>query len=398
LPGRRKIITPITGYTIHNNVELVKGGADYFNRIETIANGAQYALHLQTYIFDEDETGTKVANYLIRAAERNVRVYLLLDGYASRNLSPAFISQLRNAGVNVGFFNPLFKSDLFYLGRRLHHKIIVADASVCMVAGINISNRYNDIGDAHGWLDWAIYVEGEAAKKIAEVCIQVWNRSVFRKRIKGGVNKVLFSQPLNECAVRIRRNDWVYKKTEITKVYRAFFRQSTSYVTIMTGYFWPPQHLLQLMARAAKRGVKIKIILTAKADVPLSKYTERYLYNWLFRNNIEIYEYNKNVLHGKMAVCDDLWLTTGSYNMNNISAFASVELNMEVKSKQLATETNKKLQIIIDNDCRQVISNEFWLENNLMQRFFYFLAYKITHLIFFVFTILFKQRKPGRDG
>src|SRR5580704_8128062 len=110
-------------YSSHNKVTIVRGGADYFSNIEKIADNARYSLHLQTYIFDEDETGNCVADALMRAAKRNVQVFLLLDGYASRNLSSKFISRLKDAGVHFAFFQPLFNSDLFYLGRRLHHKV-----------------------------------------------------------------------------------------------------------------------------------------------------------------------------------------------------------------------------------------------------------------------------------
>ncbi len=161
----------------------------------------------------------------------------------------------------------------------------------------------------------------------------------------------------------------------------------------MTGYFWPPQRLLLQMDKAAKRGVKIKLILTARADVPLSKYTERYLYGRLLRNNIEIYEYQNNILHGKIAVRDDAWITGGSYNLNNISAFASVELNLEVNNAAAATEVNNQLQKIIDNDCLKINKEEYYAGNHILKRFFYFLAYKATHIIFFLFTFYFRQKK-----
>src|SRR4051812_26322508 len=108
-------------YTRRNIVKIVKGGADYFNCIREIADNARYCLHLQTYIFDEDETGNYVAEALMRAAKRGVKVYLLVDGYASQNLSSAFIAGLKAAGINFAFFEPFFKSRNFYIGRRLHH-------------------------------------------------------------------------------------------------------------------------------------------------------------------------------------------------------------------------------------------------------------------------------------
>lgn len=378
-------------YTVHNKVKIIRGGADYFNAIEKIADEAKHFLHLQTYIFDGDETGQKVAAALIRAAKRKVKVYLLVDAYASQHLSKAFIAMLKEGGVHFGFFSPVFKGNFFYMGRRLHHKIIVADSCVCMVAGINVSNRYNDMGATKAWLDWAVYAEGEVAKGINAICVKLWNRSVFRKKCSMG--PVVCQLPQEECKVRIRRNDWVFKQTQITNSYRELFGHAHKEVTVMTSYFWPPQKLLNRMAAASRRGVKIRLILTATADVPFSKYTERYLYNWLFRHNIEIYEYTRNVLHGKIGVSDNERLTAGSYNVNNISAFASVELNLDILDRAVATEVSNKLDEIIRNDCERVTAESFAAASNLMLRFFYYCSYRITHAIFYLFTFYFTQKR-----
>ena len=379
-------------YTHHNSVKIVRGGADYFNYLKGIADNAKYSLHLQTYIFDEDETGTKVADALIRAAQRKVLVYVLLDGYASQHLSQAFISRLKEAGVHFGFFNPFLKNPSWYIGRRLHHKVVVADASVCMVAGINISNRYNDIGETKAWLDWAVYAEGEVAKQLNDICVKIWNRPRTREKCLV-INNPVAALPGGDCMVRIRRNDWVFTRTEITKTYRELFMNATAEVTMMTSYFWPPRKLLKRMTNAASRGVKIRLILTAKADVPLSKYTERYLYNLLFRNNIEIYEYQANVLHGKLAVCDGKWLTAGSYNVNNISAYASVELNLDISNTDIAGEVRKQLQQIITSNCLQITQSDFSKNNNALKRLGYYLSYRFVHWIFFLFTFYFIQRR-----
>ena len=380
-------------YTLHNKVKIVRGGADFFNCIEEIADNAKYSIHLQTYIFDEDETGNRVAGALIRAAKRNVLVYMLIDGYASKKLSAAFVTRLREAGIHFDFFRPMVLSNLFYLGRRLHHKVLVADASVCMVAGINVSNRYNDIGDTKAWLDWAVHAEGDVAVQLNNICIRIWNRSPLRKKCEINISTTP-SQLLNEkCPVRIRRNDWVFSHTQITRSYRELFNKAHSHATIMTSYFWPPQKLLNRMAAASRRGVKIQLILTAKADVPFAKYSERYLYRWLFRNNIEVYEYQKNVLHGKIAQRDSEWITAGSYNVNNISAFASVELNLDIDNAAVATEMNNKFQTIIADDCTQITPADVATTNNHLKLFYYYLSYRFIHIIFYLFTFYFTQKR-----
>lgn len=379
-------------YTIHNQVSILSSGADFFGHITHMAATATHTLHLQTYIFEQDETGHQVAQELIAAAARGVQVYLLVDGYASRSLTTTFIDSLKQGGVHVGFFEPFFKGRSFYFGRRMHHKLVVADAASCLVGGRNIGNRYNDFPSAPAWMDWALYVQGQAAAEIHKVCVSMWNRSVFRAKC----SNQLLHKPLpsaSVCKVRIRRNDWVYRRTEVLATYRQLLAQAQSEVVIMTSYFWPPDNLLRRMERAAARGVRIRLILTGYADVPLAKYAERYLYDRLFRSGIEVYEYQRNVLHGKIAVADARWLTCGSYNVNNISQFASVELNLDVDNQQVAQQLRTRLDSIMATDCLHIIPPKGGYALGVWRTFVCALAYWLVHFLFFMFTFYFSQRR-----
>src|SRR6202000_3038217 len=167
---RKRTPKLLAGYTPHNKVRLIHGGKDYFSTLLQLIDEAQTIIHLQTYIFDGDETGREVSDALLRAAARKVQVFILLDGYASQHLPHHLIQEWKAAGIRFRWFWPLFKSRHFYLGRRLHHKVIVADAARGMAGGVNISDRYNDIGGQMAWLDRALLVEGEAALKLYIIC------------------------------------------------------------------------------------------------------------------------------------------------------------------------------------------------------------------------------------
>ncbi len=379
---------PSDTYTPHSDVKMVRGGKEYFSQIQNIASIAQQTLHLQTYIFDEDETGQEVAQALLAAARRGVNVYVMVDGYASQKLSDAFVKKLQAGGVNFRYFMPLLYSRYYYLGRRMHHKIIVADATTVMVGGVNISNRYNDMPDAPAWLDWAVIAKGPVAASINKLCERMWNKTVFAAKCTPHIGS---SNTVGSILVRMRRNDWVFRKTDITNTYLELFATSQHNVTIMTSYFWPPQRLLLKMEEAARRGVKIKLVLTGAADVPLAKYAERYLYNRLFRSSIEVFEYLPNVLHGKMGMCDGEWATVGSYNLNNISAFASIELNLDVKDKALVMKLNGAVEDIIAKDCTLVSKSGYDAYRNVLKKLLYYLSYRAIHTLFFLFTFYYKQ-------
>jgi len=387
-----------SAYIPHNKVRLVRGGRDYFSTLTRLIGHAQYSVHLQVYIYEDDETGQTVAAALMEAAKRGVKVYLLCDGYASKELSAGFIKELQTAGVNFRFFEPLLKSEHFYFGRRMHHKVVVVDASYGLTGGVNISDRYNDIGGQKAWLDRALLVEGEAALKLHIICRDMWTKAYYKR---DGGRKERFAwlpghTPAEECMVRVRRNDWVQGKSQISKSYLEMFRNAQSHITILSSYFLPGSMFRRQMALAARRGVKIKIIVGNISDVRISRLAEQYMYRWLFRNRIEVYEYLDTILHGKLAVYDGEWMTDGSYNVNKISAYASVELNMDVRNTGFATKVEQELDEIIEHHCVRMTPGNF--HHPVYRQFLQWLAFQTIRFIFFLFTFYFRQERGTSSG
>ena len=367
--------------TTKNKVELIQGGKDYFALLIKLINEATESIHFQTYIYDEDETGNAVTEALINAASRSVKIFMLLDRYGSQSLSKEWVAKVKAAGIFFRFFSPLYKSKRFYLGRRLHHKVVVIDGCKSTVAGLNISNRYNDTAEAPAWLDWALFIEGEASEKLEDVC-----KSRLRVRYAKHAPKRSGTSYKGSVPVRVSVNDWVRRKRQIYRSYLEMFRNSKEEVLIMSAYFLPGRRFRKAIEAAVRRGVKFKVVLTGNADVFMIKYAERYIYQWLFKNNIEVYEYTKNVLHGKISVCDRAWVTVGSFNLNNLSSFASVELNADVFDKDFAARVHDRLQAIIDTDCVRVTEKKFNRQFNFVSRTAHHAAYYLFRFLFFIST------------
>jgi cardiolipin synthase A/B len=192
-------------------------------------------------------------------------------------------------------------------------------------------------------------------------------------------------------SVRLRQNDWVKGKHEIWRSYFNLFNNAEQSITIMCSYFLPGHVLRRQLNKASQRGVKIKVILAGPSDVMLAKYAERYLYDWMFRNNIEIYEYQPTVLHAKMAIADNHWMTIGSFNVNNISAYASSEINVDVRNRPFVVSVNHVLEEIIKTDCIQVTRKNFKTNATLFRRFLQKTSYEIIRIVLNVSTFYFKH-------
>jgi len=143
---------------------------------------------------------------------------------------------------------------------------------------------------------------------------------------------------------------------------------------------------------AARRGVNIKVVTAGMSDVRTAKFAERYLYRWLLRNKIELYEYQPNILHGKIAVCDSEWTTIGSYNINDISAYASIETNLNVRDTKFAKKTEAILNEIIEKDCLRITIETFSKSQNLLKRFIEWLSYQFVRMMLYLFTFYFKRK------
>ena len=381
-------------YSIHNKVKIIRAGKEYFDFLLHLINTATDSIHLQTYIYDDDETGMLIADALKSSAKRNVEVYLLTDGYASQIMSQKFIYELRDAGIHFRFFEPFFRSKYFYLGRRMHHKVFVADAKFALVGGINIANRYNEMPGKLAWLDYSLYVEGEVAKELCVLCWKTWNLFPAKMGITPCEEKQLVFDFRDEETswVRMRRNDWVRRKNEISATYIEMLLNARSHITIMCSYFLPGKIIRSLLSNAANRGVKIKVITAGPSDIMLAKYAERWMYDWLLRNKIELFEYQPSILHAKVAVCDSEWLTIGSYNVNNISAYASIELNLDVRSADFAKGVEQVLEIIIQNECVAITKNKHIHTKNIFKQFIRWCSYQFIRIVFYLLTFYFKQR------
>ncbi len=383
-----------SGYITNNRVHLVRGGRPYFDQLLKMIGDAKESIQLQVYIYDDDETGQEVTQALMEAAKRNVLVYLLTDGYASQILSRSFVQQLEDAGIHFRLFEPLFKNRNAFIGRRLHHKLIVVDNRYAMVGGINISNHYNDMPGQPGWLDFALHMEGDIVKELCLLSKKIWEGRNPSQRINPcKIQQAPFDiKPDENCSLRLRRNDWLMEKSQVSKSYLEMFRKANDEIIMMSGYFLPGRIIRKNLKKTVERGVKVKLILAGMSDVRIAKYAERYIYSWIFRNHIDLYEYKPCVLHGKVAMYDRVWATIGSYNVNDISAYASIELNIDVNHPAFANMLQNTFEEIIKKDCVLITKENFDLHNGFLNKIWENICYMVIRILFYLFTFNFKQQ------
>jgi cardiolipin synthase len=368
-------------------IELVFSGEDYFARLERIINATKKELHLQTYIFDTDSTGLRIVEALKKAANRNVKIYLLLDGFGSGSFSSNIVKELRYYGVNIRFFSPFFSLNSFYIGRRLHQKVVVSDGKCVLIGGINIADKYHGTSFETPWLDYAIELESTVAKPIQQICRNLYLKK--RKVRKRKIETTLFDK--EPIAIRILQNDWLNRKNEVQKEYVKEIGNAQKEIVIVGSYFFPGSRIALALKKASKRKVPIKLIVSGISDLPVLRSASLYLYSILLKYNIEIYEWNKSVLHGKAAVIDGKWTTIGSFNMNNLSSFGSIEMNVEINSISFSEKYLLHLNKIM-SQCTRLTSETLKKRDGMFTRYSNLLSYLFIRFVVIIMTYFPKNR------
>jgi cardiolipin synthase len=366
-------------------IELVHSGEDYFLRMKSIIENAQEEIHLQTYIFENDETGRSIATCLKEATQRKVKVYVLLDGYGSAKLPNSFTEDLVQHGISFRFFSPLFSVNNFYLGRRMHHKILVADGKTALIGGINIGDKYHGTPDSEPWFDYAVQLRCSAAIDLQNLCRSIF----FKKRALIKIKSV--SHAADNALVRIIQNDWLAGKTEVCDAYFNAILHAEKEIVIAGSYFLPGKKLSSALKKACNRGIKITLILSSISDVPLIRRATTHLYSSFLGRHMVLYEWKKSVLHGKAAVVDDKWATVGSFNLNSLSCYASIEMNVEVNSSRFAGVLRYDFDNVI-SQCKQITFSTLKNKSGIANRIANWFSYQIVRATLFFLTFLPHKR------
>lgn len=340
-----------------NRIQLLENGDNYYPALYDAIDNAQQKIILETFIWFEDKVGKELHSVLLRAAQRGVSIEVLLDGYGSPDLSESFVSTLTSAGVIFRYYDPRppllgMRTNVF---RRMHRKIVVIDNTVAFVGGINYSAEHLSDYGPEAKQDYTVRVEGPIVEDILQFELENlpdnapakrwWQRRRHRpeENRKPGEAQALFVW---------RDND--DHRDDIERHYLKMLANARREVIIANAYFFPGYRLLHAMRNAARRGVTVKLIVQGEPDMPIVKVGARLLYNYLVKGGVQIYEYRRRPLHGKVALMDDHWATVGSSNLDPLSLSLNLEANLIIHDREFNQTLRDNLQKIIEQDCKQV--------------------------------------------
>ncbi|MDO9166855.1 MAG: cardiolipin synthase ClsB [Rhodoferax sp.] len=348
-----------------NLVTLLINGEAFFPRVFECIAAAEREVLLETFILFEDKVGLALQAALLTAARRGVQIDVTIDGYGSPDLSPAFISELTQAGVRVHVFDPSprlwgYRTNLF---RRMHRKIVVVDGTRAFVGGINYSaDHLADFGPT-AKQDYSVEIEGPLVTEIqdyamTQLLIAQRQPPSLRHRLFGREPEVPQGNTLPAAgtaeALLVTRDNREHR-SDIERHYRIAIRGARQRIIIANAYFFPGYRLLRQLRRAARRGVDVNLILQGEPDMPIVKIAAGLLYHHLLEAGVKIYEYQERPLHGKVALTDDEWSTVGSSNLDPLSLSLNLEANVIIKDRVFNRGLGEHLELLIQKSCKQVL-------------------------------------------
>jgi cardiolipin synthase len=341
-----------------HRARLLENGEQYFPRVFECIAAARREVIVETFILFEDKVGNELQARLIDAARRGVSVDLLVDGYGSADLGPAFIGALVSAGVRLRLFDPgkrLFGQRINLL-RRMHRKLVVIDGERAFVGGINFSaDHLADFG-AMAKQDYAVELQGPIVETIRRFALSVIEQQdhAAQPRRTEPTPQALAEPPHDGRRALFVTRDNHRHHNRIERHYRLAIRRAKKRVIIANAYFFPGYRLLRQISRAAQRGVDVRLILQGEPDMPIVKTAASMLYEHLQRHGVKVYEYCKRPLHGKVAVVDDDWATIGSSNLDPLSLTLNLEANVILQDAAFAGQLRERLEYLVEHECRLV--------------------------------------------
>ncbi|MEO8280758.1 MAG: cardiolipin synthase ClsB [Ideonella sp.] len=342
-----------------NKVSLLENGEAFFPRVNEAIAAAKKEILLETFILFEDKVGMKLHEALLNAARRGVEINVLVDGYGSPDLSAQFIGSLTEAGVRFRAFDPMPRMFGLRLNvlRRMHRKLIVIDGERAFIGGINFSaDHLTDFGP-QAKQDYSAEIEGpvvahlhQFARVAARVVQPSW-RSMRRQVVDA-------PPPAGDADALFITRDNRHHRDDIERQYRLALRSAQRRVVIANTYFFPGYRFIRELRKAARRGVEVVLILQGEPDMPIVKTAASTLYENLIRAGVQIHEYCRRPLHGKVAVVDDDWATVGSSNLDPLSLSLNLEANLVVRDREFNRRLSERLQHLIDNECRCIQADQ----------------------------------------
>lgn len=330
--------------TANNAVKVLVNGEQKFPEVLKALEQAKHHIHIEYYIYEDDEIGRTIEELLIKKAKEGVTVRFIYDDFGSRTIRKKMVRRMREGGVKAFVFHKIiFIALANRLNYRNHRKIIVVDGETGFVGGINVSSRYiNDANDPNKlfWRDTHLRIDGLGVHYLQYLFLADWNfcanehvepDHLFFPKLHIMTPK---GNKLVQMAASGPDSD---RPTILFSLLQAIYLAQEE-ILITTPYFIPGESILEALIVSALSGLKVKLLVPGVSDSVFVNTAARSYYGDLLKAGVEIYRYQKGFVHAKTVVTDSKVAIVGTANMDYRSFDLNFEVNAIVYDEAVATE------------------------------------------------------------
>jgi phosphatidylserine/phosphatidylglycerophosphate/cardiolipin synthase-like enzyme len=322
-----------------NRFELLPEGKRFWPAMREAIEGARRYLWIELYLMESGSLAERFIDALTSAAARGVEVKLMLDGLGSMGLSHGDRRRLRDGGVELRFFNPLAVTRLGGNLMRDHRKLVIVDGVTAFTGGFGIVDEFVD-----AWYEVAVRIQGPVVVDWMQLFAQVWDSPLTR----GNGTRTRLTRSLHGSSVPAPFADGMrgraiwgrgHRYQAIRLSLQGRIGTARRRLWLCTPYFVPTLSLRRALARAARRGIDVRLLLAGGGhhDHPGVRYAGQRFYRRLLKAGVRIYEFQPNFIHAKFSVVDE-WVSLGSCNFDHWSLQWNLEANQEVDDAEFAAE------------------------------------------------------------
>lgn len=372
-----------------NRIGLLSRGAEYFPALVSAIDAARESVYLETYIFEDDDTGRRVAAALGAAARRGVLVRLLVDGFGARDMARSLRDGMRGDGVQLLVYRPKISPLTLRRQRlrRMHRKMACVDGRVAFAGGINIIDDSNTPGQMPPRHDYAVRVEGPLVTGILTEMEKLWGIVAWaslRRRWRPPRRSLAAAPPQGGQRAALVIRDNLRHRSDIEDAYLQAIDTAKEEIIIANAYFLPGRRFRRALRGAASRGVRVHLLLQGHVEYLLLHYASRALYGSLLAAGVHIHEYHRGFLHAKVAVSDGRWATVGSSNIDPFSLLLSREANIVIDDRAFAQQLGVSLWQSMERDST-ALTRSHWTSRTFLQKLPVWAAYALVRLLMTVF-------------
>jgi cardiolipin synthase A/B len=320
-----------------NRIETLLNGDQFYPAILEAINGAQHSIVISAYIFWDDAIGNKFADALATKALSGVDVKILVDAVGSRKMSTKLEEKLKSAGCRVARFHPVWWFAVNRISNRTHREIMVMDGRIGFTGGAGIADHWTgNAQDPEHWRDTMVRIEGPAVTQLQTGFVQKWLESTGE--VISGTDYFPQVEARGALAVQTILSEPETNSSTARILYYLSITSARKSILIANPYFIPDDVAIEILVAARRRGVEVKIIVPGIHNDHglLARRNSTRLYGKLLEAGVEIYEYNRTMMHQKFMVCDGIWTTVGTINFDYLSFTLNDENNVCLYDREFA--------------------------------------------------------------